>query len=348
MKAITKVRSDALSIKRSERLISGGKKHHESYKPLLAIASVFLATVLSVPFPVWGQTTGTLTIVADTILTEDHHGNIVIGANGVELDCDGFDVVGSGSGLGILLNNKTNVIVKRCNVSNFFDGFRLQNSDANTLEANTAENNSRFGFFLLFDSDANTLQQNTGRNNGLDGFGLDRNCSDNFLEGNTARDNARAGYTVNFSSSNNTLVENNAENNLGGGFSVASFSENNILRQNTARNNGGNGFGLGVPPRLPANNNILDGNTAKNNDGHGFLISISSGNTFINNRAKNNAADGFFLRNSGGNTLEANKARLNGAFGYRDEFTANTYLDNECKDNLSGGSDPTGLCSPQP
>jgi len=64
---------------------------------------------------------------------------------------------------------------------------------------------------------------------------------------------------------------------------------------------------------------------------------------------------GFHLSTSSdGNTLEDNDAKNNDGFGFKDlssgggtEGTANTYTDNKCVANGDGGSDPTGLCSPQ-
>jgi len=65
--------------------------------------------------------------------------------------------------------------------------------------------------------------------------------------------------------------------------------------------------------------------------------------------------NGFFLNSvSDGNTLEDNVAKNNDDFGFVDASsdsgtsgTANTYTDNKCVANGDGGSDPTGLCSPQ-
>ena len=39
-------------------------------------------------------TTGDLDIMEDNTLTEDHLGNIIIGKNGITLDCAGFSVTG--------------------------------------------------------------------------------------------------------------------------------------------------------------------------------------------------------------------------------------------------------------
>jgi len=62
---------------------------------------------------------------------------------------------------------------------------------------------------------------------------------------------------------------------------------------------------------------------------------------------------GFVLdSDSDGNTLEENVAKNNDGFGFEDEEIDgpgddNTYTDNKCVANGSGGSVPTGLCSPQ-
>ena len=75
-------------------------------------------------------TTGTLTITTDTTLTEDHYGNIVIGA-----PLPGFGeqtrsrstarattVIGSGDGVGVDITGRRNVTVKNCRVAGFGRG----------------------------------------------------------------------------------------------------------------------------------------------------------------------------------------------------------------------------------
>ena len=63
---------------------------------------------------------GTMTITADTTLTADHNGQIRIEADGVTLDCAGYNVTGPGVGTlttGINLVGSTGVTVKNCHVS---------------------------------------------------------------------------------------------------------------------------------------------------------------------------------------------------------------------------------------
>ena len=78
-------------------------------------------------------------------------------------------------------------------------------------------------------------------------------------------------------------------------------------------------------------------NIAQENEENGFSISDSSGNSLIDNISNSNGYGG------------------SGGFGYFDDTvgegtsgTDNAYSENNCETNSSGGSDPTGLCSPQP
>ncbi len=71
--------------------------------------SLLLFSLLPIPAH---ATTGTLTINADTTLTEDHYGSIIIGTDDITLDCGGHSVTGPGSGNGILLIRRTGVTVK--------------------------------------------------------------------------------------------------------------------------------------------------------------------------------------------------------------------------------------------
>ncbi len=168
---------------------------------LVLVATVFTFSISMSPVD---ATTGTLVVSADTTLTENHNGNIVIDADGVTLDCAGFSVTGSGSGSGIVLATKTGVTVKNCNVTGFIVGiFLLSFSNSNTLTDNTASNNS-VGILLGLSS-GNTLTDNTASNNNI-GIRL-------------------------FRSSGNTLTDNTASNN-GIGFFVVSASDANQITSN--------------------------------------------------------------------------------------------------------------------
>ena len=226
------------------------------------------------PLPAWG-TTGTLTIITDTVLTEDHFGEIIIDAD-VTLDCAGFAVTGSGSGSGIQLERRTGVTVKNCVVTNFDFGFLLRFSSGNTFTGNTASSNSSIGFHLS-GSSTNAFMGNTANSND-NGFLLDTSFGD--------------------SSSSNTFTGNTANFNLQG-FRLSN-SDGNTFTSNTANSND-EGFLLGA-----SHGNTFTGNTASSNAFNGFRPSSSEGNTFTGNTARSNGLNGFSLVFSFGNTLYHN------------------------------------------
>ena len=94
-------------------------------------------------------------------------------------------------------------------------------------------------------------------------------------------------------------------------------------------------------------NNNVDGNIP---DGIS-LIRLGSGivedNEIDDNSATGNGGNGF---NAGTGTEDnlfvKNHANVNGGFGYFDTGISNTFEDNQCNFNGSGGSAPAGLCSP--
>jgi len=113
----------------------------------ILIASVFALATL--PLPVYGAACPS-PITMTTTLTADCNGTIIIIADNITLDCAGFDVIGPGSGTGILLNLRTGVTVKNCNVESFVFGIALSNSDGNTLTDNTANSNNAGGIVVFF------------------------------------------------------------------------------------------------------------------------------------------------------------------------------------------------------
>lgn len=123
------------------------------------------------------------------------------------------------------------------------------------------------------------------------------------------------------------------------------------LSKNTVVGSGSNGILLGAADSSEVSKNTVTGNT-----GNGISLIGSIGNEIEKNTASSNGGDGIDLNStSTGNVLEKNTANGNGDFGYDDATagggtlgTANTYEDNRCTLNTTAGSDPSGLCVPQP
>ncbi|MGD0477195.1 MAG: right-handed parallel beta-helix repeat-containing protein, partial [Nitrososphaerales archaeon] len=162
---------------------------------------------------------------------------LVIGANGITLDCAGYTISAGASSTsnGIDLEGYTGVTVENCNVIGFYEGFYLGASPSNTLTGNTADSNHD-GFRLDYSSSNNILTGNTANDNGFDGFNIVDSYS-NILTGNTANDNGYDGFAT-WDSYSNTLTGNTADSNNYAGFHLYDYSSNtiggNTLSENTA------------------------------------------------------------------------------------------------------------------
>ena len=155
---------------------------------------------------------------------------IIIGDDDITLDCQGHTITGSGTGSGILAQNRQNITIKNCIVQNFFYGIELDSTNQSLLLNNTADNNND-GFRLSGSSNSNIFTDNTANNNNAYGFFLLQSSNNNTFTNNTAENNER-GFFLYFSP-NNTLKSNTADSNADLGFFL-DRSSNNILPDNTA------------------------------------------------------------------------------------------------------------------
>lgn len=111
-------------------------------KNITVISALAIALVLSlVATQSAFATSGTLAIVADTTLTEDHYGNVAIAADGVTLDCAGYSITSavSGSGIGVHMNERSDSTVQNCVIIDFGRGILVEESSGINLLDNTAE-----------------------------------------------------------------------------------------------------------------------------------------------------------------------------------------------------------------
>jgi parallel beta-helix repeat protein len=274
---------------------------------------------------------------------------LVIGRNGITLNCAGHTITGSDTGVGISLTRRTKVTVKNCNVKGFSEGFWLYYSNGSTLSKNVAYNDI-IGF-LFHHSSKNTLKWNTAdRSSSSVGFAVEFASSYNRFTNNVAM-NSNVGFQADTDSNYNVFTKNIAYND-GGGFEVLSsynslssnsapdcgfglmngghnilvkneanhasfFLQNsayNTLSGNTANDSRGWGFGFILDG---ASNNKLVGNKATKNYHDGFLLyDHSINNILTRNTANNNGQNGFWLLDSSMDTLVENTANVNGFSGF--------------------------------
>jgi hypothetical protein len=245
-------------------------------------------------------------------------GGLVVGADGVTLDLNGFAVQGrpnrTGDGAGILLQGRTGVTVKNGRVTDFDAGVALVGGSGNRVENLLVKDNigtTKRGDFgdgiALSDSDGNTIVGNDIIHNGpFDGIGLFGPSTGNLL-----LDNVVSGNDVSFTGDDGIRIEGpGAKDNIVRGNTVtastldgiAIFSDQatgqlntgNVIEENVVT---GNGFGLlaarpgdGIRTFLRANLNVIRNNTVTDNAGAGILIPNGSlSNTIVGNVALRNA-----------------------------------------------------------
>ncbi|MBI4143531.1 right-handed parallel beta-helix repeat-containing protein [Candidatus Woesearchaeota archaeon] len=83
---------------------------------------------------------------------------IVIGGNGITLDCSGASLTGEGIGYGILLKNRINARIQNCSISSFEIGIYLDGTN-NSIISNNHLANNKFGI-ALYSSFGNDLYDN--------------------------------------------------------------------------------------------------------------------------------------------------------------------------------------------
>ncbi len=241
----------------------------------------------------------TLYIDSDFTFNGDIFGPIVITADNIVIDGNGYRLKGLGTRKAFELNGRKGVTIKNVVVERWTYGFYLEFANFNTYNNNIIKN-CGYGF-LFYGSSNNLLSNNLVAQSRYKGFYLRLGSNFNKLTNNIALENPEQGFS---------LIEN---------------SNHNFLSENMAINNG-QGFSF-----IDSNYNSMLNNLADCNKYTGFPLSRSSYNILIGNIAMN-ANYGFNLgENSNNNVLAANTIKFNwgGIF-----IRFNSYTQEACWDNL--------------
>lgn len=261
---------------------------------------VVLAILVSPAIPAEADTSGTLVITADTTLTEDHQGSIVIAADGVTLDCDGHTITGPAEqgqqDSGVFVLSRTDVTVEDCLATGFTQGIEVADSEGVSIIDNQAFANPGNGFFIVRSS-RTTLMGNVSTGNGLVYPG--------------------AGYTFD-ESTQSYVADNGATGNDGGVW--LHWAHENTFDGNTLD---GNGSGLGADG---SERNVFVSNSFSHNDGPGIDTIYSHSNTFRTNDVAENGGRGITLESSSDNRLVKNWVYENGEQGIGVGSSYNTTL----------------------
>ena len=203
---------------------------------------------------------------------------LVIGANGITLDCNGYLIDGiiQSETSGIYINNRNKITIKNCNIREFYYGIFLYSSSNNQL-TNITTNSNNYGIALSYLSSNNIFKTITANSNTFLGIYLGPSSNNNQLTNITASNNAPYGIWLS-SSSNNQLMNIIANGNSAG--ILGSSSNNNQLTNIIANSNY-----EGIRFDYSSNNTILN-STLSENTNFDFYIIVSN-DAHCNNRLIN-------------------------------------------------------------
>jgi parallel beta-helix repeat protein len=141
-----------------------------------------------------------------------------------------------GNEAGIELKVRTGVTVRKCVVTNFKNGFNIEDSTLNNIVDNTVMNN-RIDGFHIDRSLGNIFDENTALDNDDDGFDLNA-ATANFFRLNPVHGNKDTGINLD-KLFGNFFVDNTSLGNGDREFHVSHGSRYNAFVSNTACNNSG-------------------------------------------------------------------------------------------------------------
>jgi parallel beta-helix repeat protein len=183
---------------------------------------------------------------------------IVILRNNTVFDGSGYEIVGSGSGYGINVTQRTNVTITDVEVTGFDYGIWLYESSNCTVTGNNLTGNNWEGITLYY-SDKNVVSGNKATN-----------------------DTDDSGIWV-ASSAFNTISLNQVSGNHIQGLYVDYNSHDNLFSENNITNNNGLPWTYGIYAGPSSYNNTFTGNNIANNPVGIYIHDLSSNNTIFHN-----------------------------------------------------------------
>jgi parallel beta-helix repeat protein len=266
-------------------------------------------------------------ITADNItytFIGDINGSIVVERDSIVIDGASYTLQGIGSGNGIYLSGRENVMVRNTQITAFDYGIYLDSSSNNGIDGNNITANKGYGIELDSSSnnsiDGNNIANNqfAGPTGPCGGIGLyDSSDYDNIF-GNNVTANYGEGIWLS-SSSNNQVAENDVTNN-GEGIGL-SGSPNNCIAGNNVTN-----CSQGIRLSGSSNNILVGNNLEGNRDG---MLLYSAPNSISGNNITNNVNGIEVFSSSGDNSISGNNI-TNNEYGI--------YLYSSSSDSISGNN----------
>lgn len=342
-------------------------KRTQLIMPILlgALLSLTLVTSVHAVTPIDDTGEGCLSIGGEwnakkltCTLIADRFEGIEIVSDNITLDCAGYQMIGpgTGTGTGIYAREQLDVTIKNCIVRGYRTGISLLDCSNSTVEGNTVVDNSGSGIGLeggpgapSYYCRSNTVKGNTAVDNGSDGIVIGE-CDHITLTDNTANLNGGGGtngpysgialYTV----VDSRVERNNANANSLNGIDMWQAARIRVSGNNTDFNAHS---GISIADGL---SNTLVGNTSSFNLWFGIHLSFVYDSSLTSNETLSNKWGGINLGLCERNTVRGNTSNYNGhidanggygfydGYGDEEEGLLNTWVNNTCEGNYSGGS----------
>jgi parallel beta-helix repeat protein len=221
----------------------------------------------------------------DLICTGD---GLVVGADGIKIDLNGYTIAGSGSGVGIAVTGRSDISIAGGTIRNFAAAVRVNTSTDVVIKRSEIVGNPE-GIDCQAGCVGNSIKDNVFRDSATRGIMLRSNSRDNDIKNNTFTGN-RVGILV-FGGVDNTLKNNIVSGSSLAGIRLNVIATGNLLKDNTVSSNVV-GIEFIVTPTGSATGNALEGNTISTNTCG--LKGPTAGNDFKNNSFEGNVADTCF------------------------------------------------------
>ncbi len=237
---------------------------------------------------------------------------VVINADNIIYDCNGFNITGNGSGIstfGIIADHHRNVTIRNCpGISNYSWGVEFNDVNDSAIINSTSYNNTYYGFWVTWampynGSNRNLIANNTAHSNGNSGFFI--GGYSNNISGNVARDNSVNGIWL-ASLENNRILNNSASGNVNGAGILLGNASANVVEANAVASNR---YGITLNPG--SGRNLVNLNNVSSNSITGIALSQAPMNNLTGNRVNSTAGTGIDVSSSPLVLVSGNTAYLN-------------------------------------
>lgn len=301
----------------------------------LAIANAVCVNPGNIVGPYYVNNTTTLCTGTYNINTSAGEGALWINNDSITLDCNGSLLSGNNTtdSYGIYVNGSfSNVTIRNCNVSTYYEGIMINSSAGNTIVNNTAYSNKRRGIYL-FSSSNNTVVNNTLRSNVqigvyLKSYALNNTIVNNYIFGGSW------GIYLTLFCDNNNLTNNTMSQSTGAGIYVH-WSDNTTIDRNKILN-----VSVTDGIRLEGSDYTnITGNTVSRINVRGIhLDSTSEGNLVLGNNVTISDSGIYVVDDS--NNISSNTLSYNGEAGIYSHASADS---NTISNNTIINNNETGI-----